>query len=100
MGVRTSVYLSGDLAAAVKAAGVPLAELVRRGLEARSPEEAAAELAAGRAVESVRPWLLEDFAVAAARAVSGAHDDLFAELGAVVRDEVRSALRDLQGGGL
>jgi len=31
-GERTSVYLAADLAAAVKASGVPLAELVRRGL--------------------------------------------------------------------
>jgi hypothetical protein len=37
---RTSVYLGADLAAAVKASGVPLAELVRRGLTASSaPEE-------------------------------------------------------------
>ena len=34
MGQRTSVYLDDDLSAAVKAAGVPLAELVRRGLAA------------------------------------------------------------------
>ena len=32
MGQRSSVYLADDLAAAVKASGVPLAELVRRGL--------------------------------------------------------------------
>jgi hypothetical protein len=34
MGQRSSVYLADDLAAAVKASGVPLAELVRRGLAA------------------------------------------------------------------
>jgi hypothetical protein len=34
MGQRSSVYLGDDLAAAVKASGVPLAELVRRGLAA------------------------------------------------------------------
>jgi hypothetical protein len=34
MGKRTSVYLTDELAAAVKASGVPLAELVRRGLAA------------------------------------------------------------------
>ena len=32
MGQRTSVYLNGDLHAAAKASGVPLAELIRRGL--------------------------------------------------------------------
>jgi hypothetical protein len=34
MGQRTSVYLDEDLQAAVKASGVPLAELIRRGLGA------------------------------------------------------------------
>lgn len=34
MGQRTSVYLDDDLHAAVKASGVPLAELIRRGLVA------------------------------------------------------------------
>jgi len=32
MGQRSSLYLADDLAAAVKASGIPLAELVRRGL--------------------------------------------------------------------
>jgi hypothetical protein len=32
-GKRTSIYLSDDLAAAVEASGVPLAELIRRGLK-------------------------------------------------------------------
>ena len=32
-GERTSVYLTADLAKAVKASGVPLAELIRRGEE-------------------------------------------------------------------
>jgi hypothetical protein len=34
MGQPTSVYLDGDLRAAAKASGVPLAELIRRGLTA------------------------------------------------------------------
>ena len=34
MGQRTSVYLDDSLQAAVKASGVPLAELIRRGLAA------------------------------------------------------------------
>ena len=38
MGQRTSVYLSDELKAAVKASGVPLAELVRRGLGVAAPE--------------------------------------------------------------
>jgi hypothetical protein len=40
MGQRSSVYLADDLAAAVKASGVPLAELVRRGLAAGTAEVA------------------------------------------------------------
>lgn len=34
MGQRSSVYLADDLAAEVKACGIPVAELVRRGLTA------------------------------------------------------------------
>jgi hypothetical protein len=38
MGQRTSVYLDDDLHAAVKASGVPLAELIRRGLTASTTD--------------------------------------------------------------
>lgn len=34
---KTSVYLPGDLAERVKASGVPMAELIRRGLDAGEP---------------------------------------------------------------
>ena len=71
MGVRTSVYLSDGLHAAVKASGLPLAELVRRGLDARVPEVESARLAA----EAVR-------------------DDVES----VVSEAVKRALRDVQGG--
>jgi len=37
VGKRTSVYLSDSLAAAVEASGLPLAELIRRGLEGGAP---------------------------------------------------------------
>ena len=40
MGQRSCVYLADDLDAAVKASGVPLAELVRRGLAAGNAEAA------------------------------------------------------------
>jgi hypothetical protein len=40
MGQRTSVYLDDSLQAAEKASGVPIAELVRRGLGAGSGETA------------------------------------------------------------
>jgi pyruvate dehydrogenase E2 component (dihydrolipoyllysine-residue acetyltransferase) len=40
MGQRTSVYLDDDLHAAVKASGVPLAELIRRGLGTTAPAQA------------------------------------------------------------
>ena len=58
---RTSVYLAADLAAAVKASGQPLAELVRRGLAvgtvepvrpATAPGPASPSLAALRALQS------------------------------------------------
>jgi hypothetical protein len=39
-GERTCVYLTADLAAAVKASGTPLAELIRRGLVVRAAEAA------------------------------------------------------------
>ena len=41
MGQRTSIYLSDDLAAMVKASRIPLAELVRRGLNAGGPVDEA-----------------------------------------------------------
>ena len=37
MGLRTSVYLSDELAAMWRASGVPLAEVIRRGLSAGGP---------------------------------------------------------------
>ena len=45
MGKRTSLYLSDELEAAVKASGLPLAELIRRGLHAppAAPEAIPAE---------------------------------------------------------
>ena len=36
---KTSVYLPDDLAAAAKESGLPLSELVRRGLGAPAPDE-------------------------------------------------------------
>jgi hypothetical protein len=42
MGTRTSAYLDDSLQAAVKASGVPLAELVRRGLAHGTQPEAPA----------------------------------------------------------
>jgi hypothetical protein len=41
MGLRTSVYLSDELAAMWRASGVPLAELIRRGLSAGGPVDEA-----------------------------------------------------------
>ena len=37
MGLRTSIYLSGDLAAMWRASGLPAAEIFRRGLAAGGP---------------------------------------------------------------
>src|SRR5690348_3929804 len=59
MGQKTSVYLADDVAAKAKASGIPLGELVRRGLEAGEPEslEAVAgrlEAAMRQAVEAVQ----------------------------------------------
>lgn len=44
MGQKTSVYLADDVAAKAKASGVPLGELVRRGLDAGEPESLEAML--------------------------------------------------------
>src|SRR5579859_3105238 len=101
MGVKTSVYLSDDLAEAVRASGVPLRELVRRGLGERAPELTAAAVA----VEAVRDDLDRVAralaAGAAAEAVTGALDgaeDRLRELAREIQDgAVREALR--QGGG-
>ena len=41
MGQRTSIYLPDDLAAKVKSSRIPLAELVRRGLNASGPVDEA-----------------------------------------------------------
>jgi tRNA A37 threonylcarbamoyladenosine biosynthesis protein TsaE len=38
MGQKTSIYLPDDMAAKIKASGVPLIEWARRGLEAGDPE--------------------------------------------------------------
>ncbi|MGH3304619.1 MAG: hypothetical protein ACRDOK_23660 [Streptosporangiaceae bacterium] len=50
MGRRTSVYLSDDLAAAVTGSGIPLGELIRRGLGARpeTPGEIEAKVTTAR----------------------------------------------------
>jgi hypothetical protein len=50
MGKRTSVYFTDDLAAAVGASGVPLAELIRRGLgtQPETPGEIRAKAAKAR----------------------------------------------------
>ena len=49
-GERTSVYLTAGPAAAVKASGTPLAELIRRGLVVRTAEACGSGSAAGHAV--------------------------------------------------
>jgi hypothetical protein len=41
MGLRTSVYLTDELAAMWKASGLPLAEVIRRGLSAGGPVDEA-----------------------------------------------------------
>ncbi len=73
---KTSVYLPDELAAAVKASGVPMAELIRRGLAAESPCVAAGRTGAREAAEA-----------------------LLGEQRETIREAVRAALRDMQGGG-
>jgi hypothetical protein len=53
-GERTSVYLAADLAAAVKASGVPLAEPVRRGLAASTAAEPVVQTAAAHSDSPAR----------------------------------------------
>ena len=75
MGRKTSVYLPGELSEALNSSGLTIAEALRRGLDAKPPDERLARLAAQDAVESVA-----------------------ADIRQVIHDEVRSAFRDLQGG--
>lgn len=53
-GERTSVFLAADLAAAVKASGVLLAGLVRRGLAASTAAEPVVQTAAARSDSPAR----------------------------------------------
>lgn len=53
-GERTSLYLTSGLAAAVKASGTPLAELIRRGLVVGTAE--AAQPAVSGPAGPRRPW--------------------------------------------
>ena len=63
-------------------------------MEARVPEEAAAEFAAVRAAEAVRA----DVRASVGDAVRGAHDDALVGVGEAVERAVKSVLRDVQGG--
>lgn len=91
---KTSVWLADDVKAAAKDSGVPLGELVRRGLEAPPPDEGLARLAAEMAVLDIADRL--------GGALDKMRADLAEDIRAAVRDEirdgVRSALRDAQGG--
>ena len=60
MGLRTSVYLSDELAAMWRASKLPLAEVVRRGLSAGGPVDEA----------TLRHVLREELAAAAPAAAS------------------------------
>jgi hypothetical protein len=57
-GERTSVYLDDDVQAAVKASGVPLAELVRRGLGTAAAAPAQAPAPAQAAASPAGPLVL------------------------------------------
>lgn len=98
MGIRTSIYLSDDLHAAVKASGETVAEIIRRGLGERAPEAAAAQEAAEAVAGEVREAVASGLHSAAAEAVQGAHADAQDALAEIVERAVRSALRDMQGG--
>ena len=52
-GRRTSIYLREELEAAVKASGLPIAELIRRGLGTAAPERAVRVPSPGRAAHAV-----------------------------------------------
>ena len=55
MGKRSSIYLSEELEAAVKASGLPVVELIRRGLGTAAPERATKvpSLSPGRVAHAV-----------------------------------------------
>lgn len=66
MGQKTSVYLPDDVAAKAKASGLPLGELVRRGLEAGEPQSLQARLDAmeRRLETTMRQAVREELAAA------------------------------------
>ena len=94
MGLRTSVYLTDELEAAWKASGVPLGELVRRGLGERAPEQAAAAGAA----EAVRDEIRAALAGLAMQGGVDALESLGDELQDRIDRAVERALRKMQGG--
>lgn len=93
MGLRTSVYLTDELEAAWKASGVPLGELVRRGLAERAVEDEAA----WRAAEAVASRV--EAALGAVRAEIT--KDVLEEVRQVAREIIEGAVREAlrQGGG-
>lgn len=65
MGQKTSVYLADDVAAAAKASGKSLGELVRRGVESESLEAIVRRAVKEEARQAVREELDARFGVAA-----------------------------------
>jgi hypothetical protein len=84
-GERTSVYLAADLAAAVKASGVPLAELVRRGLATGTAE----------VTPPAKDTLLTSPSPAAIPAGEPSHGVLYMGPGCFQRDTRTYGLREL-----
>ena len=98
MPLKTSVYLSDELTAAVRACGVPLAEIVRRGMGAADPDEALVSAAASRAAAVIREDLASLMAEAAGMAARDVAEAMLGEQREIITAAVRSALADVQGG--
>ena len=94
MGLRTSIYLDDATTAAWRASGVPLGELVRRGLRERAPEAAAAH----GATEAVRDEIRGALSGLAMRGGTEALESLGDELQDRIDRAVERALRRMQGG--
>ena len=86
VGKKSSVWLSSDLVAGWKASGLPLAELVRRGLEMGAPDRPLDESTLRRAVREIVREELAALPVAAERSQGGYSGDFDYEREAYLQD--------------
>ena len=90
MGKRTSIYLPDDVAEALESSGETGSAVLRRGLGMERPDEAMARLAAQVAMLDVADRL--------EGVLEKLRGDLAEDLRVMLREEVRSAVREAAGG--